>query len=94
MFFFLTITVPFTPISSHPPLEASSRHVRHMLGSQETDPDPRQNEIDPQRWLQPLFRMAYMDAIQWLKDNDYKKEDGTFYEVKTTRKWSSQPTMR
>ena len=25
--------------------------------------------------------MRYEDAIQWLKDNDYKKEDGTYYEI-------------
>lgn len=28
----------------------------------------------------PFKRMDYVDAIQWLKDNDIKKEDGTFYE--------------
>ena len=27
--------------------------------------------------------MAYSEAIQWLKDHDYKKDDGTFYEVKS-----------
>ena len=25
--------------------------------------------------------MRYEEAIQWLKDHDYKKEDGTFYEI-------------
>ena len=25
-------------------------------------------------------RMTYVEAIQWLKDHDYKKEDGTYYE--------------
>merc|ERR1719350_2171799 len=29
----------------------------------------------------PFRRMPYAEAIQWLKDNDYKKEDGTFYEI-------------
>lgn len=29
----------------------------------------------------PFMRMNYSDAIQYLKDNDIKKEDGTFYEV-------------
>lgn len=28
----------------------------------------------------PFRRMNYSDAIQWLKDNDVRKEDGTFYE--------------
>ncbi|KAG0301706.1 hypothetical protein BGZ98_008119 [Dissophora globulifera] len=28
----------------------------------------------------PFLRMDYSDAIQYLKDNDIKKEDGTFYE--------------
>ena len=28
-----------------------------------------------------LLRMRYEEAIQWLKDHDYKKEDGTFYEI-------------
>ena len=26
-------------------------------------------------------RMRYEEAIQWLKDHDYKKEDGTYYEI-------------
>lgn len=25
--------------------------------------------------------MSYEDAIAWLKENNYKKEDGTFYEI-------------
>ena len=29
----------------------------------------------------PFLRMPYVDAIKWLKDNDYKKDDGTYYEV-------------
>jgi asparaginyl-tRNA synthetase len=29
----------------------------------------------------PFKRMAYVEAVQWLKDHDYKKEDGTFYEI-------------
>ncbi|KAG0022190.1 hypothetical protein BGZ82_011086 [Podila clonocystis] len=29
----------------------------------------------------PFLRMDYTEAIQYLKDNDIKKEDGTFYEV-------------
>lgn len=28
----------------------------------------------------PFRRMNYSDAIQWLKDNDVRKDDGTFYE--------------
>eukprot|EP00770_Monocercomonoides_exilis_P015670 MONOS_15620.1-p1 / transcript=MONOS_15620.1 / gene=MONOS_15620 / organism=Monocercomonoides_exilis_PA203 / gene_product=asparaginyl-tRNA synthetase / transcript_product=asparaginyl-tRNA synthetase / location=Mono_scaffold01290:325-2016(-) / protein_length=406 / sequence_SO=supercontig / SO=protein_coding / is_pseudo=false len=28
----------------------------------------------------PFKRMTYMEAIQWLKDHDVKKEDGTYYE--------------
>ena len=29
----------------------------------------------------PFLRMKYTEAIQWLKDHDYKKDDGTFYEI-------------
>lgn len=29
----------------------------------------------------PFKRMQYVEAIQWLKDHDYKKEDGTYYEI-------------
>ena len=29
----------------------------------------------------PFRRMQYVEAITWLKENDYKKEDGTFYEI-------------
>jgi len=29
----------------------------------------------------PFRRMKYTEAIQWLKDHDYKKEDGTYYEI-------------
>merc|ERR1712080_488823 len=29
----------------------------------------------------PFKRMAYVEAVQWFKDHDYKKEDGTFYEI-------------
>ena len=29
----------------------------------------------------PFRRMQYVDAIAWLKEHDYKKEDGTFYEI-------------
>jgi len=29
----------------------------------------------------PFRRMQYVEAIQWLKDHDYKKEDGTYYEI-------------
>ena len=25
--------------------------------------------------------MKYVDAIAWLKEHGYKKEDGTFYEI-------------
>ena len=25
--------------------------------------------------------MQYVEAIDWLKENGYKKEDGTFYEI-------------
>ena len=25
--------------------------------------------------------MRYTEAIQWLKDNDYKKDDGSYYEI-------------
>ena len=37
-------------------------------------------------WVVILFdmlfnRMRYEEAIQWLKDHDYKKEDGTYYEI-------------
>lgn len=33
-----------------------------------------------QKPARPFLRMKYADAIQYLKDNDIKKEDGTFYE--------------
>ncbi|KAG0340550.1 hypothetical protein BG004_006360 [Podila humilis] len=36
------------------------------------------NFVKPAR---PFLRMNYVDAIQYLKDNNIKKEDGTFYEV-------------
>ena len=29
----------------------------------------------------PFRRMQYVEAIDWLKEHGYKKEDGTFYEV-------------
>jgi len=29
----------------------------------------------------PFKRMKYTEAIQWLKDNDYKKDDGSYYEI-------------
>jgi len=29
----------------------------------------------------PFKRMKYTEAIQWLKDHEYKKEDGTYYEI-------------
>ena len=29
----------------------------------------------------PFRRMQYVEAIAWLKENGYKKEDGTFYEI-------------
>jgi len=29
----------------------------------------------------PFRRMPYVEAIAWLKENDYKKEDGTYYEI-------------
>lgn len=29
----------------------------------------------------PFRRMQYVEAIDWLKEHDYKKEDGTFYEI-------------
>jgi len=29
----------------------------------------------------PFRRMQYVEAIDWLKENGYKKEDGTFYEI-------------
>jgi len=29
----------------------------------------------------PFKRMQYVEAIAWLKEHDYKKEDGTFYEI-------------
>jgi asparaginyl-tRNA synthetase len=25
--------------------------------------------------------MKYVEAIEWLKENGYKKEDGSFYEI-------------
>jgi len=36
------------------------------------------NFVPPKK---PFRRMQYVEAIQWLKDNDYKKEDGTYYEI-------------
>lgn len=33
------------------------------------------------RGRKPFRRMKYVEAIEWLKQNGYKKEDGTFYEV-------------
>lgn len=29
----------------------------------------------------PFRRMKYVEAIEWLKENGYKKEDGSFYEI-------------
>jgi len=29
----------------------------------------------------PFRRMHYTEAIQWLKDHEYKKDDGTYYEI-------------
>jgi len=29
----------------------------------------------------PFRRMQYVEAIAWLKEHGYKKEDGTFYEI-------------
>ena len=28
----------------------------------------------------PFRRMRYMEAIEWLKENNIRKDDGTFYE--------------
>jgi asparaginyl-tRNA synthetase len=41
------------------------------------------NELNPdfKPPKKPFKRMRYEEAIQWLKDHDYKKEDGTFYEI-------------
>jgi len=41
------------------------------------------NELNPKFVppKKPFRRMHYTEAIQWLKDHDYKKEDGTFYEL-------------
>jgi len=41
------------------------------------------NELNPnfKPPKKPFRRMQYIEAIQWLKDHDYKKEDGTFYEI-------------
>ncbi|KAF9363880.1 hypothetical protein BGX34_003116 [Mortierella sp. NVP85] len=36
---------------------------------------------DFKRPERPFMRMDYTDAIKYLKDNDIKKEDGSFYEV-------------
>lgn len=33
----------------------------------------------------PFLRMAYGDAIEWLKSDGYKKEDGTTYEFGEVR---------
>nr|QBH73677.1 aspartyl-tRNA synthetase [Isotomurus palustris] len=39
-------------------------------------------ELNPQFQppKRPFKRMNYEDGIKWLKDHDYKKEDGTYYE--------------
>ena len=29
----------------------------------------------------PFRRMQYVEAIEWLKENNVRKEDGTFYEI-------------
>ena len=36
------------------------------------------NFVPPKK---PFKRMQYTEAIQWLKDHDYKKEDGSYYEL-------------
>lgn len=33
----------------------------------------------------PFKRMDYSDAIKWLKENDVKKDDGTYYEFGEVR---------
>lgn len=39
-------------------------------------------ELNPgfQKPTRPFLRMNYSDAIKWLKENDVKKDDGTYYE--------------
>lgn len=57
-------------------VDVVDRVLKSPLGYmiKELNPDFKQ----PQK---PFRRMPYVEAIQWLKDNDYKKEDGTHYEI-------------
>jgi len=52
------------------------RVLKSPLGSlvHELNPDFKPPKL-------PFRRMKYTEAIQWLKDNDYKKDDGSFYEI-------------
>jgi asparaginyl-tRNA synthetase len=52
------------------------RVLKHPLGYMVAELNP--NFKAPKR---PFRRMSYEDAIGWLKENNYKKEDGTFYEI-------------
>jgi len=52
------------------------RVLKSPLGSlvHELNPDFKPPKL-------PFRRMKYTEAIQWLKDNDYKKDDGSYYEI-------------
>lgn len=54
--------------------------IDKVLADKETSQLVQQLNPDFKKPERPFLRMKYADAIQYLKDNDIKKEDGTFYE--------------
>ncbi|CEI99853.1 Putative Asparaginyl-trna synthetase [Rhizopus microsporus] len=54
--------------------------IDKVLADEETSQLVKQLNPDFKKPERPFLRMKYADAIQYLKDNDIKKEDGTFYE--------------
>lgn len=57
-------------------VDVVDRVLKHPLGHMVYELNP---DFKPPK--KPFKRMAYVDAIEWLKEHGYKKEDGSFYEV-------------